>query len=164
MTDGKESTCNEGDLSSTPGLGSYPGGGQPTPVLPGGSPLMKELAGLQSVSLQRAAHDWATTHEVHKVKWDDMDPNPGLYDWFSKRLRHRHPGSRPCEDTWGRWLSTSQGKKASKATTSSNILISGFQTPGLWKNKFLSFKHPVLILCCGSPSKLTQGAKYLKAH
>ena len=56
-SDGKESTCNEGDLSSTPGLGSYPGGGQPTPVLPGGSPWTEELAGLQSVGLQRAAHD-----------------------------------------------------------------------------------------------------------
>ena len=29
---GKESTCNEGDLGSIPGLGRYPGGGHGNPL------------------------------------------------------------------------------------------------------------------------------------
>ena len=34
-SDGKESTCNTGDLGSIPGLGRPPGGGHGNPLLPG---------------------------------------------------------------------------------------------------------------------------------
>ena len=47
-SDGKESTCNAGDLGSIPGLGKSPGGfsWQPTPVfLPGESHGQRSLAG-----------------------------------------------------------------------------------------------------------------------
>ena len=54
---GKESACNEGDLGSIPESGSAPGEGQPTPVLPGESPWTEEPGGLQSMDLQRVAHD-----------------------------------------------------------------------------------------------------------
>ena len=45
-SEGKESTRNAGDLGSTPGLGSFPGGGTaPTPVfLPGESQGQRSLA------------------------------------------------------------------------------------------------------------------------
>ena len=54
-SDGKESTCNVGDLGSIPGLGRSPGGGHgnPTPTfLPGESPLTKEPDALQPMGLQ----------------------------------------------------------------------------------------------------------------
>ena len=47
-SDGKEYTCNAGDLSSVPGLGKSPGGGhwQPTPIfLPGEFRGQRSLAG-----------------------------------------------------------------------------------------------------------------------
>ena len=44
--DGKESACNVGDLSSTPGLGRSPGEGNDSPVfLPGESDRQRSLAG-----------------------------------------------------------------------------------------------------------------------
>ena len=58
-SDGKESTCNMGDLGSIPGLGRSPGGRewQPTPVfLPGGYPWTEEPGGLQSMGSQRVRH------------------------------------------------------------------------------------------------------------
>ena len=55
---GKESTGNEGDLGSTPGLGRSPGEGQPIPVfLPGESLWKEEPGGLQSMGWQRVGHD-----------------------------------------------------------------------------------------------------------
>ena len=54
-SDGKESTCNAGDLGSIPGLGRSPGGGHdtPTPVfLPGESPWTEEPGGPQSMGSQ----------------------------------------------------------------------------------------------------------------
>ena len=54
-SDGKESTCNVGDLGSIPGLGRSPGGGHgnPTPAfLPGESPWTKEPDALQPMGLQ----------------------------------------------------------------------------------------------------------------
>ena len=45
-SDGKEFTCNVGDLGSMPGFGRSPGGGQSTPVfLPGESPWTEEPGG-----------------------------------------------------------------------------------------------------------------------
>jgi len=51
-SDGKESTCNVGDLGSIPGLE------RPPPLfLPGESPWTEEPGGLQSMGLQRVGHD-----------------------------------------------------------------------------------------------------------
>ena len=51
-SDGKESTCNVGDLGSIPGLG------RPPPLfLPGESPWTEEPGRLQSMGLQRVGHD-----------------------------------------------------------------------------------------------------------
>jgi len=55
-SDSKESTCNEGDLDSIPGLGKSPGGRKPTPVFLK-SPWTEEPGGLQSMGFQRVRHD-----------------------------------------------------------------------------------------------------------
>ena len=57
---GKKSTCNTGDLDSSPVLGRYPGAGQwqPTPVFfPGESPRTEEPGRLQFMGLQRVEHN-----------------------------------------------------------------------------------------------------------
>ena len=60
-SDGKESACNAGDLSSFPGLGRSPGGGnewQPTPgFLAGKFPWTEEPGRPQSMRSQRAGQD-----------------------------------------------------------------------------------------------------------
>ena len=59
-SDGKESTCNAGDLGSIPGLGRFPWrrAQQPTPVfLPGESPWTEVPGRLQSMGSQRVEHD-----------------------------------------------------------------------------------------------------------
>ena len=73
-SDGKESACNEGDLSSIPRSGRFPWRRkwQPTPV-----PFTrkfhgwKEPGGLQSMGSQRVRHDWATSlslsHQTGKL-------------------------------------------------------------------------------------------------
>ena len=54
-SDGKESACNAGDLSSIPGLGRSPGGGN-------GNPL--QYSCLENPKERRAW--WATDYEVAK--------------------------------------------------------------------------------------------------
>ena len=64
-SDGKESTCNAGDLGLIPGLGRYPWGGQGNPLQ---CPCLenfhgqRSLGGLQVIGPQRVEHDWATKH------------------------------------------------------------------------------------------------------
>ena len=58
-SDGKESTCNVGDLDSIPGSGRSPGegNGNPLPVfLPGESPWTEGPGG--SMGSQRVGHNW----------------------------------------------------------------------------------------------------------
>ena len=52
VSDGKEFTCNVGDLDSIPGLGRSLGGGHDNPLQPGESPWTEEPGGLQSMGLQ----------------------------------------------------------------------------------------------------------------
>ena len=59
---GKESTCNEGDLGSIPGLGRAPGEGNGYPlqysnILAWRIPWTEEPGRLQSTGLQRVEHD-----------------------------------------------------------------------------------------------------------
>ena len=57
--DGKESTCNEGDQGSIPGLGRSLGGGHGNPFtvfLPGEAPWTEECSS-QSRGLKRVGHD-----------------------------------------------------------------------------------------------------------
>ena len=57
-SDGKESTCNSGDLGSIPGLGRSLEEGMAThSFLLGESPWTKEPVVLQSMGLQRVRHD-----------------------------------------------------------------------------------------------------------
>ena len=68
-SDGKESTCNAGDLHSIPG-GRIPWRRewQPIPVfLPGEFHGQRSLARLQSMGLQRVGHDWATNTYTQPV-------------------------------------------------------------------------------------------------
>ena len=59
-SDGKESSCNAGDLGLIPGLGRSLGGGHGNPVqyscLDRESPWTEEPGGLQSMGLQRVEH------------------------------------------------------------------------------------------------------------
>ena len=74
VSDGKEFTCNAGDLGSIPGLGRSLGGRrvwQPTPVfLPGESPWTEEPGGLQSMGSHRAdTTERLNTHSTaHKIR------------------------------------------------------------------------------------------------
>ena len=72
-SDGKESTCNMGDLGLIPGLGRSPGGRewQPIPVfLPGGYPWTEKPGGLQSMGSQRVRHYWMTKHNtLCQLRW-----------------------------------------------------------------------------------------------
>ena len=56
---GKESTCNVGDLGSIPGLGRSPGEGNGTQpsILAWRTPWTEEPGGLQSMMLPRVGHD-----------------------------------------------------------------------------------------------------------
>ena len=62
-SDGKESTCNAGDLGSIPGLGRYPREGHGNPLqyscLENTAPLSwtEEPHGIQSMGSQRVGHD-----------------------------------------------------------------------------------------------------------
>ena len=61
-SDGKESACNVGDLSLTPGLGRSPreGNGNPLQYSCLGNPMDRAVGGLESVGSQRVGHSWAT--------------------------------------------------------------------------------------------------------
>ena len=64
-SDGKESTCNAGDLGLIPGLERSPGGRHRNPLQYSclGNPSgQKSLGGLQLMGSQRAGHDWAAKH------------------------------------------------------------------------------------------------------
>ena len=66
-SDGKESTCNAGDLGSIPGLGRPPWrkAWQPTPIfLSGKSTWTEEPGGLQSMVSQRIGHNWTAKHST----------------------------------------------------------------------------------------------------
>ena len=66
-SDGKESSCNEGNLGSIPGLGRSPGGGHGNRLQY--SCLENPLGGLQSMGSQRAGRDWGTKHSTMHSKW-----------------------------------------------------------------------------------------------
>ena len=84
-SDGKESTCNAGDLGSIPELKKIPWrrAWQPTPAfLPGESPWTEEPGGLQSMGSQRVGHDWSNwVHVEHmstsKRYWDGRERKNG---------------------------------------------------------------------------------------
>jgi len=61
-SDGKESTCNVGDLGSIPGLGRSPGGehGNPPQYSCLENPMDRQPGGLQSMRLKRVGHDLVT--------------------------------------------------------------------------------------------------------
>ena len=59
-SDGKESTCNAGDLGSIPGLGRSPGGGHGNPLQYSCLENPMDRAAwwaIQSMGLQRVRHD-----------------------------------------------------------------------------------------------------------
>ena len=69
-SDGKESTCNVGDLGSIPGFGkvSWRRAWQPTPeFLTGKSHGQRILAGYSSCSCKRVGHDFAIKQQ-HSVE------------------------------------------------------------------------------------------------
>ena len=71
-SDGKESTCNVGDLGSIPGLGRSPEGGHGTLVfLPGESPWT------ESIGSPRVGYNWATKHSTKKT---GKNTRPVRYD------------------------------------------------------------------------------------
>ena len=71
-SDGKESTCNAGDLAWIPGLGrsSEEGMAAHSSILAWRIPWREETGGLQSVGSQRVGHDWETKHgTAHIQHW-----------------------------------------------------------------------------------------------
>ena len=58
-SDGKESSCNVGDVGSIPGSGRSPGEGMAThsSIFAWRIPWIEESGGLQSMGFQRARHD-----------------------------------------------------------------------------------------------------------
>ena len=73
-SDGKESACNEGDLSSIPGWEDPLGKEMAThsSILAWGIPWTEEPGGLPSIGSQRVGHDWATKYSKHlfqSVQW-----------------------------------------------------------------------------------------------
>ena len=56
-SDGKESSCNAGDLGLIPGSGRSPGERNDNPLLTGESPWTEEPGALQSMGLQKVRHN-----------------------------------------------------------------------------------------------------------
>ena len=81
-SDGKESTCNEGELGSVPGLGRSPGGGHGnhSSIPAWKSPWTEKPGGLQSMALQNVRQDRATkqstAHSAYKLnkQGDNIQP------------------------------------------------------------------------------------------
>ena len=78
---GKESTCNEGDLGSIPGLGRALGGGHDNPLQhsclenPHGQ---RSLAGYNPWG-HKVRHDWATKHSTYVNPDLPIYPSPRLF-------------------------------------------------------------------------------------
>ena len=76
-SDGKESTCNAGDLGSIPGLGRSPGGGHGNPLQYSCLENPMDRAAwwaLQSMGLQRVRHDWTTNHMKALARYFSCKP------------------------------------------------------------------------------------------
>ena len=79
-SDGKESSCNAGNLGSISGSGRFPGegNGNPPSILAWEIPWTEEPSGLQSMGMQRVRHDWVTnTH--HTLFWGDWFAFLGIW-------------------------------------------------------------------------------------
>ena len=77
-SDGKESTCNVGDLGSIPGLGRSPGGGHGNPLQYSclENPHGQRSPGGYNPWGRRVGHDWVTKY-THSLLWG----LPRLYWW-----------------------------------------------------------------------------------
>ena len=64
-SDGKDSTCNAGDLSSIPGLGRSPGGGHGNPLQCSCLENPMDRGAWQAP--QRVRHDWVTEHSTTQL-------------------------------------------------------------------------------------------------
>ena len=73
VSDGKESSCNVGDLGSIPGLGRFPGEGNDYPL---------QYSGLEN-SMDRGAW-WATVHGIAK-NWTQLN-NFHFHSVFNKNI------------------------------------------------------------------------------
>ena len=70
-SDGKESTCNAGDLGLISGLGRSPRGGHGDPFLDKSSSRTEKPGGLPSTGSQRVRHNWMTKHTViYKISFE----------------------------------------------------------------------------------------------
>ena len=65
-SDGKESTCNSGDLGSIPGLGRSPGGGHGNALQYSclKNPQTEQPGELQSMGLQKVRLNWVSKHSI----------------------------------------------------------------------------------------------------
>ena len=103
-SDGKESTCNAGNLGLISRLGRSSGrrAWQPTPVfLPGESPWTEEPGGLQFMGSQRVIHHWAAKHSIRlfspSVLSDSLQPH-GLQQ-APRACSNSCPSSQWCHPT-----------------------------------------------------------------
>ena len=93
---GKEATCNEGDLGSSPGLGRSPGerNGNPLQYSCLEIPWTEEPGGLESMRSQRVRHNWATNiltfallSLVYTIRFSSFSLLYSLYDFGSQGIR-----------------------------------------------------------------------------
>ena len=75
-SNGKESTCNTGDLGSIPGLRRSPGEGHSNPLQYSclKNPHGQSLVSYSPCGLQRVGHDWVTKHTHTSVSPKHVSP------------------------------------------------------------------------------------------
>ena len=80
--DGKESTCNAGDLGLILGWEYHLEEGMATlsSIVAWRIPWTEETGGLQSMGSQRVRHDWATKHSILSDKWQNQNVDRGQSD------------------------------------------------------------------------------------
>ena len=99
-SDGKESTCNVGNLGLIARLGWSPGrkAWQPPPVfLPGESPWTEEPGGLQFMGL--LGHDWAAKHNISQFSRSVLSDSLQPHGLQQARLYHPSPTPRACSNS-----------------------------------------------------------------
>ena len=101
-SDGKESTCNSGNLGLISRLGRSPGrkAWQPAPVfLFRESPWTEEPGGLQFMGSQRVVHDWAAKHSISQFSRSVLSDSLQPHGLQQARLYHPSPTPRACSNS-----------------------------------------------------------------
>ena len=90
-SDGKESTCNEGDLAWISGMGRSPGGqhGNPLQYSCLENSWTEEPSRLQSMGSLRVGHDWAESDRTEQLSTAHSTYRVSAQEIFPKRKRQK---------------------------------------------------------------------------